>query len=168
MRINDILKEDGVIVPGVNTTDDVKPGETERQAAKYFGHGKPKELHAKARKNSDPNKLYNLGLAESEEIVWERDIRQSDPMTVLNKVMARKDNSPFPVRMYDGSTIAVSPRLAKSIVDVYDNLEPEKKKKVELFLKTKNGFKELAQLVGNMSKVSIAGLKEAVMEHIEK
>ena len=64
MKINDIY-EDGVIVPGVNTTVDVKPGKTERQAAKFFGHGKPKELHKKARKNSDPNTLYNLGLAES-------------------------------------------------------------------------------------------------------
>ena len=57
------VKEDGVIVPGVNTTVDVKPGETERQAAK-FGNGKIKELMPKARKNSKPNTLYNMGLAE--------------------------------------------------------------------------------------------------------
>ena len=67
MRIKD-LTEDGVIVPGVNTTVDVKPGQTEKEAAKFFGHGKPKELHAKARKNSDPNTLYNMGLAESVEL----------------------------------------------------------------------------------------------------
>ena len=29
------LKEDGKIISGVNTTCDVKPGETERQAAKF-------------------------------------------------------------------------------------------------------------------------------------
>ena len=46
------------------------------------------ELHKKARKNSDPNTLYNLGLAE-------REIKQSDPITVLNKVMNRKVNEPF-------------------------------------------------------------------------
>ena len=63
MKIYDIIKEDGVIVPGVNTTVDVKPGETERQAAK-FGNGKIKELMPKARKNSKPNTLYNIGLAE--------------------------------------------------------------------------------------------------------
>ena len=68
MKINDILNEDGVIVPGVNTTVDVKPGQTEKEAAKFFGHGKPKELHAKARKNSDPNTLYNMGLVESEQL----------------------------------------------------------------------------------------------------
>ena len=43
MRIKE-LTEDGVIVPGVNTTVDVKPGQTEKEAAKFFGHGKPKEL----------------------------------------------------------------------------------------------------------------------------
>ena len=64
MKIYDIINEDGVIVPGVNTTVDVKPGETERQAAK-FGNGTIKELHPKARKNSKPNTLYNLGLAET-------------------------------------------------------------------------------------------------------
>jgi hypothetical protein len=63
MKIYDIINEDGVIVPGVNTTVDVKPGETERQAAK-FGNGKIKELMPKARKNSKPNTLYNMGLAE--------------------------------------------------------------------------------------------------------
>lgn len=38
MRIYEVektIKEDGRIVPGVNTTVDVKPGETERQAAKF-------------------------------------------------------------------------------------------------------------------------------------
>jgi hypothetical protein len=35
MKIFDVLSEDGKIVPGVNTTVDVKPGETERQAAKF-------------------------------------------------------------------------------------------------------------------------------------
>lgn len=63
-RVNNCVKEDGVIVPGVNTTVDVKPGETERQAAK-FGNGKIKELMPKARKNSKPNTLYNMGLAEN-------------------------------------------------------------------------------------------------------
>ena len=38
MKINDIIHEDGKIVKGVNTTVDVQPGETERQAAKFFGH----------------------------------------------------------------------------------------------------------------------------------
>jgi hypothetical protein len=57
------INEDGVIVPGVNTTVDVQPGQTEKEAAK-FGNGKIKPLMPKARKNSNPHKLFNLGLAE--------------------------------------------------------------------------------------------------------
>jgi len=57
------INEDGVIVPGVNTTVDVKPGQTEKEAAK-FGNGKIKPLMPKARKNSNPHKLFNLGLVE--------------------------------------------------------------------------------------------------------
>ena len=49
------------------------------------------------------------------------------------------------------STIGVTPNTAKR-TDVYDNLEDEKKKKVEWYLRTKNGFKELAQLVGAIAK----------------
>jgi hypothetical protein len=60
MKIFDVLSEDGKIVPGVNTTVDVKPGETERQAKKFFGgDGKPKLLN-----NNTTNTLFNLGLAK--------------------------------------------------------------------------------------------------------
>jgi hypothetical protein len=61
------VTEDGKIVPGVNTTVDVKPGETERQAAKFgnkLTKSGPPLLMAAATKNSTPNKLFNVGLAE--------------------------------------------------------------------------------------------------------
>ena len=62
MKITELF-EDGVIVPGVNTTPDVKPGETERQAKKFFGgNGKPKPLGVKG---ATPNQAFNLGLAEN-------------------------------------------------------------------------------------------------------
>ena len=60
MKVYEILAEDGRIVPGVNTTVDVKPGETERQAKKFFGgNGKPKPLSG-----SDAHKLFNMGLVK--------------------------------------------------------------------------------------------------------
>ena len=160
------LKEDGVIVPGVNTTVDVKPGETERQAAKFFGHNK--DL-LKKRNAKDPiHTLYNMGLVnESADIVWEKVVKQSDPLIVLDKVATRKDNSAFPVRMYDGSTIGVTPNTAKRIIDVYDNLEDDKKKKVEWFLRTKNGFKQLAQLVTG-AKPTTAATSNALQDHVER
>ena len=64
------LEEFGVgRITAQNTTKDVKPGETQRQAAKLGfkldSEGRPPELNKKARKNSDPNTLFNLGLTES-------------------------------------------------------------------------------------------------------
>ena len=56
------LAEDGKIVPGVNTTVDVQPGETERQAKKLFPmnkDGKPKPLGVKG---ATPHQAFNLGL----------------------------------------------------------------------------------------------------------
>ena len=89
MKIHDIINEDGVIVPGVNTTVDVKPGQTEKEAAKFFGKGKPAELHKKARKNSNAHTLYNLGLTEDkkkEDMPKDKDkndISGFDPQTAM-------------------------------------------------------------------------------------
>ena len=75
MRINEIdtkkeeydsLNELGIIVPGVNTTVDVQPGETERQAAKFgskITKDGPPLLHKKLKRSS--HILFNLGLVES-------------------------------------------------------------------------------------------------------
>ena len=68
MRLNELTEAGVGKITKQNTTVDVKPGETERQAAKLFPMnkgGKPQPLHAKAAKNSTPNKLFNLGLAEN-------------------------------------------------------------------------------------------------------
>jgi hypothetical protein len=70
MKIYEVIKEDGIIVKGVNTTVDVKPGETERQAKKYFGgDGKPKHLGVKG---ATPNQAFNLGLTEGYKLQLER------------------------------------------------------------------------------------------------
>jgi hypothetical protein len=62
MKIIELLSEDGVIVPGVNTTVDVKPGETERQAKKFFGgDGKPRPLGVSG---VTPNQAFNLGMVK--------------------------------------------------------------------------------------------------------
>jgi hypothetical protein len=69
MKISELTEAGvGKIVKGVNTTPDVQPGETERQAAKLFPMnkgGKPQPLHKKAAKNSTPNKLFNMGIPEN-------------------------------------------------------------------------------------------------------
>jgi len=60
MKISQIISEAGVgKITKYNTTVDVKPGETERQAKKFFGgNGKPKPLSG-----SDVHKLQNMVLA---------------------------------------------------------------------------------------------------------
>lgn len=55
LEITDKLEAAGVgkIVKGVNTTPDVQPGETERQAKKFFGGtGKPKLLGKKVKETA--------------------------------------------------------------------------------------------------------------------
>ena len=70
----------GKIVKGVNTTPDVQPGETERQAKKLFPmnkSGKPKPLGVPG---ASPNQAFNLGLVESEK---QKDtLKGMDPKTV--------------------------------------------------------------------------------------
>ena len=68
MKINELTEAGVGKITKQNTTVDVKPGETERQAAKLFPMnkgGKPQPLHASAAKNSTPNKLFNLGITEN-------------------------------------------------------------------------------------------------------
>ena len=65
MKIYDIIKEDGRIVKGVNTTVDVGADEIKKQAAK-FGNtvdkdGRPPTLSSKV-KGSSTNVLFNMGL----------------------------------------------------------------------------------------------------------
>jgi len=67
VRVNNCIPEDGIITKQ-NTTSDVKPGETQRQAKKLGmtldKKNRPPLLHKKAVKNSSPNTLFNLGLTE--------------------------------------------------------------------------------------------------------
>ena len=69
VRVNNCIPEAGVgIITKQNTTPDVKPGETQRQAKKLGmtldKKNRPPLLHKKAVKNSSPNTLFNLGLNE--------------------------------------------------------------------------------------------------------
>ncbi|MAV94218.1 MAG: hypothetical protein CMA31_00850 [Euryarchaeota archaeon] len=69
MKLRQVYEGVGRIVPGVNTTADVGPDETKKQAAK-FGNKVDKDgrpayfMHHKAHKNTNPNTLFNLGMTE--------------------------------------------------------------------------------------------------------
>ena len=79
MKIRDIMNEDGRIVKGVNTTVDVQPGETERQAKKFFGgSGKPKPLGVKG---ATPHQAFNLGLVNES---YKLQLERGDDMDILH------------------------------------------------------------------------------------
>ena len=67
-RVKKVVGEAGVgRITKQNATKDAPIGSEFANVKKLgLGSGKPKELHAKARKNSDPNTLFNLGLTEGQ------------------------------------------------------------------------------------------------------
>lgn len=148
MKINDILTEQGVIVKGVNTTVDVQPGETERQAAKLFPMnkgGKPTSLiNDKVRKNSNPHVLYNLGLTEEQIVLLEKVVKQSKPMKVLMNLASRKDNNAFPVKMGD-VLVDVTPTVARRVIQYYFDATGFKQKDIERALDNAMEFKKLVK-----------------------
>jgi hypothetical protein len=140
------VREDGVIVPGVNTTVDVKPGETERQAAK-FGNGKIKPLHKKAAANSSPHALFNMGLTEGQKMMLEALVKQSSPIKVMYNLAARKDNEPFPIKLDDGSVIKVRPGTARRVVMKYLDASEAGQASIDKMLWTSQGVAELLKKV---------------------
>lgn len=90
MRFKEISEGVGLVVPGVNTTPDVGPNEIKKQAAKLGlkvdKNGVPVyTMHKKAHKNSDPNKLFNLGMAESKTDEWKIMPQTIKPMGLIHK-----------------------------------------------------------------------------------
>jgi hypothetical protein len=148
MKVNEILSEQGVIVKGVNTTVDVQPGETERQAAKLFPMnkgGKPTSLiNDKVRKNSNPHVLYNLGLTEEQIVLLEKVVKQSKPMKVLMNLASRKDNNAFPVKMGD-VLVDVTPTVARRVIQYYFDATGFKQKDIERALDNAMEFKKLVK-----------------------
>ncbi len=152
MRINDIISEAGVgkIVKGVNTTPDVQPGETERQAKKLFPmnkDGKPKQQPGGA-----VHQLFNMGLSEStvaEITAMEAPLKQSDVVSVINNLATRRDDNPFNVRFYNGAIGKIRPSTAKKVLDFIDRIDTDEvKSRVMQYISTINGFKEIAQKAG--------------------
>jgi hypothetical protein len=88
MKASEFITEYGVgKITAQNTTADVKPGETRRQAKKMGmtinSKNEPPLLHKKAAKNTNPHVLSNIGLAEHIR-------KQGDKYTVYSKDGKRK------------------------------------------------------------------------------
>jgi len=70
---------------------------------------------------------------------------QSRPLRVLDNIASRNDVKKFPIKFDDGSTVEVSPKMAKKFMDIYTMKDPEIQKlidrkisKKEVFVKTFN------------------------------
>ena len=144
------IKEDGVIVPGVNTTVDVKPGQTEKEAAKFFGKGKPAELHKKARKNSNAHNLYNLGLVAENKKKDDKpsDIEGFDPQTAMD---IKKLKAKYPHA--DNIMSALMAQTSQTLQNQYkgdQRRDEQDKKQVEQDKKHNTRFRELEQRIWNI------------------
>jgi len=144
------IKEDGVIVPGVNTTVDVKPGQTEKEAAKFFGKGKPAELHKKARKNSNAHNLYNLGLVSENKKKDDKpsDIEGFDPQTAMD---IKKLKAKYPHA--DNIMSALMAQTTQTLKNQYKGdkrRDEQDKKQDEQDKKHNKRFQELEQKLFNI------------------
>lgn len=117
-------------------------------------NNEPEILDPEAAENSDPNKLFNLGLSETEALekaILEcqpmiEAVKQSHPVVVLDRLADRKDNKPFPIKFYDGSVMNVTPAQAKAFIEVYYKMDDVARRAADKYLKTKNGFRDYLKL----------------------
>ena len=105
--------------------------------------GTKKRLHRDPRKRRHIRND-NLYTANPKDLS-EGEVKQSFALKVLTNIAARRDNSPFPVKFYDGSVLKVNPVTAKRFLSYYDESDAEKQHWILNYLKTKKGFLELMQ-----------------------
>ena len=74
------------------------------------------------------------------ETLDEAEVKQSNPLVVLDKLADRSDNNAFPVKFYDGSLIKVTPKKAKKFMDVYYRMADDQRDIINKYIKTKKGF----------------------------
>src|SRR6056300_872060 len=104
MKIKDIVQED------------TSSGETMRQAKKLgLVNGKAKLLHKTAAKNSDPNTLFNLGLAEG----YSKDVDEKFVTDTITHFAKKYGISP---------TIALAVWRSEGGMDWQSKLKPKSKK----------------------------------------
>lgn len=105
----------------------------------------------------------------------ELQVTQRDAMRVLYNVAARKDDKPFPVRMYNKDikgndqapgagkgTVMVTPKQAHLITLAYDNGTDERKKAIERKLKTYGGWEELLKMIESVQEAWSQKYKDSI------
>ena len=110
--------------------------------SRAFNGVKAKELEKMYRAKFSESIIHEDTLAELNILRKKNDgVKQSNPLVVLDKLSDRNDDTPFPIKFYDGSTIKVTPKMARRFMNkYYDELEPEQRDIVDRYITTKNGF----------------------------
>ena len=82
-------------------------------------------------------------------------VKQSNAMKVLHQLDARKDNTPFPIRLRDQDgpeVMSVKPDTAKKLLKLYYKAGKDSQSKFVQMVDTLDGFKKLVKMVENHSK----------------
>ena len=158
------------IITKQNTTKDVKPGETKRQAKKLG------LLHPTAAKNSDPNKLFNLGI--SEDAMAEAYDPEHGHDSFLHVVKHKDDNDQafWAVYNHSGKIVKVfySEKSASKYADknhdalMKDKIKADEGKRIPRKKGQKAGSKKHSDLYTDENpKGTIQGLKFATVKDAE-
>ena len=110
--------------------------------ARAFNGVNAKELETMYRAKFSESIIHEDTLTELNILRKKNDgVKQSNPLVVLDKLADRRDDTPFPIKFYDGTTIKVTPKMARRFMNkYYDDLEPEQRDIVDRYITTKNGF----------------------------
>jgi len=80
---------------------------------------------------------------------------QSRPLRVLDNIASRKDVQKFPIKFDDGTTVEVSPKMAKKFMDIYTTKDTDTQKIIdkkisrkEVFVKTFNDLMQGKRTTG--------------------
>jgi len=80
---------------------------------------------------------------------------QSRPLRVLDNIASRKDVQKFPIKFDDGTTVEVSPKMAKKFMDIYTTKDADTQKIIdkkisrkEVFVKTFNDLMQGKRTTG--------------------
>ena len=65
---------------------------------------------------------------------------QSRPLRVLDNIASRSDNRPFPIKFDDGSTVEVTPEIARKFMAIFLKKHPDIQKEIDDTISIKKNF----------------------------
>lgn len=160
-------KEAGDPRYSMSITQDVKPGEVERQAKKFGNKVPPPLLHSSAAKNSTPNKLMNLGLTEAEDPkALQKDIistvRQTTDTNLLQRVLDTLTSSGLEDRLVEVLSSDVdAKKYIEQIANIVTKTEGTTEEKNNFVENYKKGFIDTSKMLDGKAHALSDIIKDA-------